>query len=69
MKAYETTSQAIGVRVAACRCAAQIVSAEGGCPGAGGAGRLMALTIFFETYIASGSKLTEKTMELLKAAT
>jgi hypothetical protein len=61
IKRYASEKQAIMVRTDACNLAAQVVAGEEINPA-----RLLALCIFFETYIADGSKYVENTMHLME---
>ena len=61
MKRYASEKQAIQVRTDACAFAAQAASNRDW-----DAGKLMALCVFFESYIASGPKWTERHMRLLE---
>lgn len=56
-KSYESTEQGLRVREAACRMAADIISAEGGLDDKS---RLWSLCVFFESYMAHGAKATLK---------
>lgn len=64
-KTYATQAQAIQVRTAACDMATQIMAAHGEWVADESAARLMALCIFFESYIASGSAKTQAMMKLM----
>jgi hypothetical protein len=54
---YRSAKAAERARTEACAFAASIIAAEGGLDDKG---RLWALCVFFETYIAGGSKATVK---------
>ena len=54
---YRSVKVAEHIRARACRMAADVVCAEGGCDDSG---RLWSLCVFFEAYISGGSKATVK---------
>lgn len=60
---YESAQQAIAVRTEACHLAVQTMGADA--LDEHGSARLMALCVFFESYIAHGSAWTETNMRLL----
>lgn len=65
LKKYESADQATRIRMEACKLAVQAMG-----PGdleREGAGRLMALCVFFESYIAHGANWTDKHMKLMHA--
>lgn len=63
LRKYDTAEQAVAIRTEACRLAVQMMDVAAF--EEHGASRLMALCVFFESYIAHGSSWTEKRMKLM----